>query len=73
MLALPPQEAKTIFEQFDKDGNGTLSFDEFLVALRVNCVFLCVIILGYSMGLAMRQSSVVPRYRFTCGSGHESV
>ena len=37
--ALPLQEAKAIFEKFDKDGNGTLSFDEFLTELRVNCVF----------------------------------
>lgn len=30
------QEIKAMFDQFDKDHNGTLSFDEFLVALRVS-------------------------------------
>ena len=25
-----------MFKQFDKDGNGTISFDEFLIALRVS-------------------------------------
>ena len=30
------QEAKEMFDRFDKDGNGTLSFDEFLQALRVS-------------------------------------
>lgn len=27
-----------MFQQFDKDGNGTISFDEFIVALRVSAV-----------------------------------
>ena len=30
------QELKTLFDTFDKDGNGTLSFDEFLEGLRVS-------------------------------------
>ena len=30
------QEIKALFSRFDKDGNGTLSFDEFLEALRVS-------------------------------------
>ena len=29
------QEAKELFKQFDKDGNGTISFNEFLESLRV--------------------------------------
>lgn len=30
------QDARAMFQQFDKDGNGTISFDEFLMALRVS-------------------------------------
>lgn len=29
------QEAKELFKRFDKDGSGTISFDEFLEQLRV--------------------------------------
>ena len=29
------QEAKELFKKFDKDGNGTISFNEFLENLRV--------------------------------------
>ena len=29
------QEIKALFARFDKDGNGTISFDEFLENLRV--------------------------------------
>ena len=29
------QEAKELFKRFDKDGNGTISFNEFLENLRV--------------------------------------
>ena len=30
------QEARSMFSRFDKDGNGTISFDEFLQSLRVS-------------------------------------
>ena len=30
------QEAKELFKKFDKDGNGTISFNEFLENLRVH-------------------------------------
>ena len=30
------QEVKEIFEAFDKDHNGALDFDEFLISLRVS-------------------------------------
>ena len=30
------QEAKAMFTDFDKDGNGTISFEEFLQKLRVS-------------------------------------
>ena len=34
-LLNPVQEAKELFKRFDKDGNGTISFNEFLESLRV--------------------------------------
>jgi hypothetical protein len=34
-LLNPIQEAKELFKRFDKDGNGTISFNEFLENLRV--------------------------------------
>ena len=34
-LLNPVQEAKELFKRFDKDGNGTISFNEFLENLRV--------------------------------------
>ena len=30
------QVIKELFKRFDKDGNGTISFDEFLKSLRVS-------------------------------------
>lgn len=30
------QEIKELFDRFDKDGNGKISFDEFLVPIRVS-------------------------------------
>ena len=35
-LDLTEDEAKDMFTQFDKDGNGTINIDEFLIAIRVN-------------------------------------
>ena len=34
-LLNPIQEARELFKRFDKDGNGTISFNEFLESLRV--------------------------------------
>ena len=35
------QQIKALFRIFDQDRNGTISFDEFLVKLRVRNVTLC--------------------------------
>ena len=40
-LFKPLQEAKELFKRFDKDGNGTISFNEFLESLRV-CLYVHV-------------------------------
>ena len=34
-LAVDMEEAQQLFEAFDKDGSGTVDFDEFLKNLRV--------------------------------------
>lgn len=34
-LIVPKEEAKQIFDAFDRDKSGTISFDEFLYSLRV--------------------------------------
>lgn len=36
-LLIEKDEASALFQQFDRDGNGTIDFDEFLITLRVNC------------------------------------
>lgn len=35
-MMIDKEEAQEIFRIFDKDGNGTIDFDEFLVTLRVS-------------------------------------
>lgn len=35
-IPMDKQEAVAIFERFDRDGSGTIDFDEFLITLRVN-------------------------------------
>ena len=49
------QEIKALFARFDKDGNGTISFDEFLENLRVRQTL-------YSIS-----HSVAALNNFTCG------
>lgn len=41
-MMIDKEEAQEIFRIFDKDGNGTIDFDEFLVTLRVS-LGVCVI------------------------------
>ncbi|KAL7376604.1 hypothetical protein ABVT39_011731 [Epinephelus coioides] len=35
-ILIEKQEATALFQRFDRDGNGTIDFDEFLITLRVN-------------------------------------
>lgn len=35
-ILIEKQEAMDLFRLFDRDGNGTIDFDEFLITLRVN-------------------------------------
>ena len=35
-ILIEKQEATALFQKFDRDGNGTIDFDEFLITLRVN-------------------------------------
>lgn len=35
-MMIDKEEAQEIFRAFDKDGSGTIDFDEFLVKLRVS-------------------------------------
>lgn len=35
-ILMEKQEATAVFQQFDRDGSGTIDFDEFLITLRVN-------------------------------------
>ncbi|XP_051906855.1 calcyphosine-like b isoform X1 [Hippocampus zosterae] len=35
-LLMDKEEALAIFQRFDRDGNGSIDFDEFLITLRVN-------------------------------------
>lgn len=39
------EEAKQLFQTFDKDGSGTMDFDEFIVTLRVSLGIYVVIAL----------------------------
>lgn len=34
-ILIEKQEATALFQQFDRDGSGTIDFDEFLITLRV--------------------------------------
>jgi len=34
-ISITQEEAVKVLEYFDKDGNGTVDFDEFLTALKV--------------------------------------
>jgi Ca2+-binding EF-hand superfamily protein len=36
-ISAPPDVVRQCFDQMDTDHSGMLSFDEFLVALRVGC------------------------------------
>ena len=36
-LDIEDGEVRTMFTSFDRDGGGTIDFDEFLVSLRVSC------------------------------------
>jgi Ca2+-binding EF-hand superfamily protein len=36
---LSADEAKELFLSFDKDGTGSIDFDELLIAVRVTCFF----------------------------------
>lgn len=35
-VLMEKDEATALFQQFDRDGSGTIDFDEFLITLRVN-------------------------------------
>ncbi|KAG7219018.1 hypothetical protein INR49_005918 [Caranx melampygus] len=35
-VLMEKQEAANLFQQFDRDGSGTIDFEEFLITLRVN-------------------------------------
>ena len=35
-ILMEKQEATALFQHFDRDGNGSINFDEFLITLRVN-------------------------------------
>lgn len=35
-ILMEKREAMALFQQFDRDGSGTIDFDEFLITLRVN-------------------------------------
>lgn len=35
ITAFSPMELSDLFDEFDKDGSGTISFDEFLIRLKV--------------------------------------
>lgn len=35
-LLIEKDEASALFRHFDRDGSGSIDFDEFLIALRVN-------------------------------------
>lgn len=35
-ILMDKQEATAVFAQFDRDGSGSIDFDEFLITLRVN-------------------------------------
>lgn len=35
-VVMEKEEAEELFQRFDKDGNGTIDFNEFLLTLRVS-------------------------------------
>lgn len=38
-VLIEKEEALNLFQQFDRDGSGSIDFDEFLITLRVNKQF----------------------------------
>jgi hypothetical protein len=61
-MELNAEETKELFDRFDKDGNGSIDMDEFLLAIRVSlqCSFVPLTLFqnyfGLTYPLALRPS-----------------